>query len=340
MLSARGRMLLCSQGIKKQCKNPCPVMRMEDLLNASRSNALDNLVGDMVQTMHQQQQQQVLPTTTTPGDGNPVEGVWYSIPVSLNSSQHLCSDESWNCLLQRIQARLQDAANTACKCCALRRRGCCNCTDKMCDCDCCSKEGGRGQCTCKCCDANMWHCEIIPASKIFVVRNVLKEENKWSQRLHPVNNRDHHLCWESDRNLPIMDPIYHFYMQCKPKRSCDQEAQQEKEEQRQGFPGDGIAGPDLCFMDTMYNRWAVQNPLQLRQRILERKGQELGVPLERAWTPRPDVRDAASSSRRGKEELQQPWMAKRMGEDIENSENVLGRRGTKTTRALQGLRRN
>lgn len=312
------------------------MVRVEDLLNASRSNALDNLMGDMVQTMHQQQLQQQVS-----GNGDALEGVWYSVPVSLDSSQHLCSDESWNGLLQRIQTRVQDAASTACKCCALRQRGCSECTDKMCSCDCRSQDGGRReQCTCKCCDANMWHCEILPASKIFVVRSVLKEENKWSQRLHPVNNRDHHLCWESDRNLPIMDPIYHLYVQCKPKAAAIRSDLQE-----QSFPGDGIAGPNLCFMDTMYNRWAVQNPVQLRQRILERKAQELGVPLERACMPQRQkhVHDAAAS-RGGIIRLQQQqkkqWTPKRMGEDIENSENVLGRRGTKTTRALHSLRKN
>ena len=54
-----------------------------------------------------------------------------------------------------------------------------------------------------------------------------------------------------------MDPIYHFYMHCLNRNVC---------------PSAEIAAPNLCYMDTMYNRWAVQNAVQLRQRILDRQG--------------------------------------------------------------------
>ena len=51
------------------------------------------------------------------------------------------------------------------------------------------------------------------------------------------------------------EPIYHMYIECKPAND------------------EGAVGVE--HIDVMYNRWAVQNPLLLRQRILERLGAEL-----------------------------------------------------------------
>jgi hypothetical protein len=38
---------------------------------------------------------------------------------------------------------------------------------------------------------------------------------------------------------------------------------------------DGVEGDTLEHMDVMYNRWSIQNPILLRQRILERYTDEL-----------------------------------------------------------------
>jgi hypothetical protein len=140
-------------------------------------------------------------------------------------------------------------------------------------------------------------------SKVCLVRTILRDTNKWTRRLDPLNNRDFHLYSDEDANLPIMDPVYHFYMHCLKKNDATHCCAQQ------------VAGPNLCFMDAMYNRWAVQNAAQLRQRILARKGMELGV------TP-------------------EAWMTQRMNENEESSENVFGKRGARTSRALQMMRRN
>lgn len=141
---------------------------------------------------------------------------------------------------------------------------------------------------------------MFPASKVFVVRCVLKDHNKWSKRLDPVNNRDQHIYQESDMDLPMMDPIYHFYMHCMLPSAAKEEVPTE------------VAGPNLRFIDTMYNRWAMQNPVQLRRRILELKGKELGISAE----------------------------AQLLGMDIEQgtSENATGKRGFRTSRDLHALR--
>lgn len=136
--------------------------------------------------------------------------------------------------------------------------------DGMCDCD-CAQEGYEKECSCKCSNYRSWHCDMLPASKVFVVRKILTAKNKWCSRLDPLNNRDHDMCWESDKDLPVMDPMYHFYMQCLKKGKL-------AEDYPCAPPGaEDIAGPHLCYMDTTYNRWAVQNAAQLRERILQRK---------------------------------------------------------------------
>lgn len=65
---------------------------------------------------------------------------------------------------------------------------------------------------------------------------------------------------------------------------------------------EGIAGMNMHFLNVMYNRWAVQNAVQLRQRIIERRGLELGLQMD-------------------------------------ESENAPGKRGRNTSRALAELRR-
>ena len=280
-----------SHGCKSQ--PPTHVMRIEDLLSPKqRCSTLDTLVGDMVHRL--------LLLSSNGGQ----EGVWYSIPVSLNREQHLCSEQGWNCLLNRIQQRMHEATAESTRCCVLRNRLLSGSDDGMCSCNCGSSS--TRECTCMCNrEKRRWHCEIFPASKLFVVRRVLREEDKWKQRLDPMNNQDHHMCWESDKNLPVMAPICHLYMQCTRQTQKDDGLEQQT---------DGIAGRGLQFMDTMYNRWAVQNAVQLRERILQRKRLELGVPCE---------------------------MGRRKGRgwnEEGRSENVLGKRGLHTKRALESMR--
>lgn len=74
-----------------------------------------------------------------------------------------------------------------------------------------------------------------------------------------------------------VDPIYHMYIECRrptKKRKMD--------EHDDGSGRVCVAGPGMHFLDVMYNRWAVQNAQQLRQRILERRGKELGIPMQAA----------------------------------------------------------
>lgn len=79
-------------------KSPHPVIRIEDLLNPSRCKTLDKIIGDMVYRMQ---------CNKVPGEEDKHEGMWYSIPVALSRSQHLCSEESWKSLLQRVRQRMQ-----------------------------------------------------------------------------------------------------------------------------------------------------------------------------------------------------------------------------------------
>lgn len=281
------------------CKSqqPTHVVRIEDLLSPKqRCSTLDTLVGDMVHRL-------LLNCSSCNGQ----RGVWYSIPVSLNRDQHLCSEEGWNCLLHRIQERMHEATTESTRCCVLRNRLSSESNDGMCSCN-CGNDSSSARCTCMCNrEKRRWHCEIFPASKLFVVRRVLREEDKWKQRLDPMNNRDHHMCWESDKDLPVMGPICHLYMQ------CTQQTQKDDGGLEQQHPGE-IAGRGLQFMDTMYNRWAVQNAVQLRERILQRKRLELGVPCE-------------TSRRKGR-----GW------NEEGRSENAMGKRGLHTKRMLESMR--
>ena len=56
------------------------------------------------------------------------------------------------------------------------------------------------------------------------------------------------------------EPIYHMYIECKADNEEDADGETEIE-----------------HMDIMYSRWSVQNPVLLRQRILERMGTEVLV---------------------------------------------------------------
>ena len=160
----------------------------------------------------------------------------------------------------------QDATTNSCKCCTLKNRFASNAmVEGVCGCNCVQERRCEKECCCKCCNDRSWHCDMFPASKVFVVRSMLKNETKWSRRLDPLNNRDHDMCWESDKNLPMMDPMYHFYVQCLKKRNSEE-----------GCPcappgAEDIAGPRLGFMDTTYTRWDAQDTGNLRQRILQRK---------------------------------------------------------------------
>ena len=93
---AVNNLVLCAHRTDR--KNPHPGISMEDLLNPVRCRTLDNLAGDMVYRMQ---------CKKVPGEEDEHEGMWYSIPVAVSRSQHLCSDESWKSLLQRLRQRMQ-----------------------------------------------------------------------------------------------------------------------------------------------------------------------------------------------------------------------------------------
>lgn len=54
-----------------------PIIRMEDVLNPSRSSTLGNVVRDIANHF-----------TSLPAEDDSVEGVWYSIPVAMNRDCH------------------------------------------------------------------------------------------------------------------------------------------------------------------------------------------------------------------------------------------------------------
>jgi hypothetical protein len=96
----------------------------------------------------------------------------------------------------------------------------------------------------------LWKVDLFPATKEFVVDHVINESAQYRKK--------HSLQFSTSigRSRPPLyhDAIYHMYIQCKPASQTEEL---------------------LEHMDIMYSRWAVQNPLLLRQRILARRGFEL-----------------------------------------------------------------
>jgi hypothetical protein len=168
------------------------------------------------------------------------QGVWYNIPVAMSRDMHISKEGNWNKMIQRLQKQV----------------------------DTCVCEGGQKQ------KKNHWSIDLFPASKKFVVYHVLKVQDPVrgkAMKLDAINNCDYDEHNELDAGLPLADPIYHMYIECR-KAPRDESTENQ------------IAGRDMQFMDIMYNRWAVQNGSMLRKRILERKAeaivQELGERIQ------------------------------------------------------------
>jgi hypothetical protein len=158
------------------------------------------------------------------------DGVWYNIPVALSREAHMQTEAHWDKMMQRLRKQV---------CAHVDQKN----TDKN----------------------NHWHVDLFPASKKFVVYHVLKVQDELRgklMKLDAVNNRDYDEHNELDAGLPMADPIYHMYIECRKNPRTEEE-------------NGTVAGRNMQFMDVMYNRWAVQNTSMLRKRILERKAEEL-----------------------------------------------------------------
>lgn len=198
---------------------------MEDVLNPGRCDTLSNIIDNMAQR---------LSSSYESSSDNNHDGLWYNIPVALCRDVHLKTEKHWQSMMQRLRNQV------------------CTLADRI--------HGSHS-------DAknHHWHVDLFPASKKFVVYHVLKvqdEQRRKLMKLDAVNNRDYDEHNELDAGLPLADPIYHMYVECRKNPRTEGE--------------DGIvAGRNMQFMDVMYNRWAVQNTSMLRKRILERKADEI-----------------------------------------------------------------
>jgi hypothetical protein len=104
-----------------------------------------------------------------------------------------------------------------------------------------------------------WKVDLFPATQRFVVDHVINESANYKRNAAssaPPSATQHNL------QKPPMhhEPMYHMYIECT-------------------FPELAVGAEDiddsLEHMDIMYNRWSIQNPVLLRQRILERYTEEL-----------------------------------------------------------------
>ena len=209
---------------------------MEDLLNPGRCDTMVMLVDNMTQRI-----QSLQPSSEK-------QGVWYNIPVAMSRDMHISREGNWNKMIQRLQKQV----------------------------DTCVCAGGSVTDQTKTTTKNHWSVDLFPASKKFVVYHVLKVQDPVrgkAMKLDALNNLDYDENNEQDAGLPLADPIYHMYIECRKAPPCDDASTQHQ-----------IAGRDMQFMDIMYNRWAVQNGSMLRKRILERKAdaivQELGTQIQ------------------------------------------------------------
>ena len=212
-----------------------PVIRMEDVLNMARCDTISNVVGNMMDRMTR------MKTTSSTLFSLP-QTIWYNIPVALSKEKHLQTEEHWQGLLHRLKTQI-----------ALCMMG----------------EGGDNNNNGK--DLYM-HVDLFPASKKFVVYQVLKED-AGNKKLDELNNRHYDENNPMDMGKQKVDPIYHMYLECRNTEKRQVENEQE------------IAGRNMEFMDIMYNRWAIQNSALLRKRILERKAGELMLVSEKNDDP-------------------------------------------------------
>lgn len=113
-----------------------------------------------------------------------------------------------------------------------------------------------------------WQIDLFPATDNFIVDHVINEGcNFRKPRTFLMDTQE---AMEAASALGIggrkirppmhHEPIYHMYLECTFQGQEDQQNTNNRE-----------------HMDVMYSRWAVQNPMLLRQRILERMGTEFLV---------------------------------------------------------------
>lgn len=173
------------------------------------------------------------------------KSVWYNIPVGLDRERHVSSAEGWQNLLIRLQECVKES--TAALPQFFMNSG----------------------------SAMQWKMDLFPATTDFVVDHVINEGSQFRKprtfhmNSHEATEAANLLGVGGRRARPPMhhEPIYHMYIECRlPLSSSTESSDAEAMEKRED---------EVEHMDVMYSRWAVQNPMLLRQRIIERMGTEL-----------------------------------------------------------------
>lgn len=166
-------------------------------------------------------------------------GSWFNVSVALDRDRHLSTEENWQKLLVDLHSLVHMHVQNP------------------------RIEGEEMQ----------WKIDLIPASDKFVVDHVINEGSQFRKPKNSVVDTEEGLeaasflglSGSSRRQRPPMhhEPLYHLYIQCTKSFPV---VEDEHTDQRK-----------LEHMDIMYSRWSVQNPVQLRQRILEKIGTEVLV---------------------------------------------------------------
>jgi hypothetical protein len=104
-----------------------------------------------------------------------------------------------------------------------------------------------------------WKVDLIPATNQFIVDHVINESAQFRKPRAQASSASSMPGAAARRQRPPMhhEPIFHVFVEC-------------------SIPD----GKVVEHMDVMYSRWAVQNPILLRQRILERMGGELLLEMQ------------------------------------------------------------
>lgn len=107
-----------------------------------------------------------------------------------------------------------------------------------------------------------WRVDLFPATQDFIVDHVINESANYKRNAASSTGKSQKQQLRQLKKPPMHhEPMYHMYVEC---TNHDKQS------------SDGVEGDDsLEHMDVMYNRWSIQNPILLRQRILERYTDEL-----------------------------------------------------------------
>ena len=165
-------------------------------------------------------------------------GMWYNIAVGLDRERHISTEANWQDMLAKVRTAIDRQAQKL--------------------------EGNM--------DKLRWKVDLFPASDKFIVDHVINESSQFRKPRNLFADTSEGmetaalLGINSNRKqrAPMHhEPIYHMYIECTLKNFVGTRGEEDEDE--------------VEHMDTMYSRWAVQNPLLLRQRILERMGTEVLV---------------------------------------------------------------